>query len=471
MPFKFDFGGAGTTTTVYGYFTASLDITVAALSGGAQIAPATGTLPQRLTTETDKFIIFDAAGSTRTGIAPHPTSGSVFFTVSRNAPRRILRVDLAVGTTGAYTTFVTGSTTDPTRNALSSPETCTPGFDNRIWFIDAAAPFGIGFVDAATGRCEKFIIPDVPGPGTASHVVEHMAGKLLARTSSSTSANYIEYSFGGTGSSNFVTYTGRQMTDTAFFDAIPDMSGNIYTLEATSTNIRKRSCATLSQSAIFTSPNTLWTTGLGYSNAYRMGAYNQNSARLHVNRGTGVSDMLNVVDMTMVGRSFNNMDMGNPPTVQSSTYWRNPVAWSADGSYAAMLALIPDVGSSVNILGAVRGIRMGVQRARWNWTPSGSDRMLHTIVFDGQVNNSRDFLSSRSTGTDYWFHTEQSYRRTRFYYSFDGGTNAIEFLSGEMLNLNISVTSTLTIDCQFQWNASNHFGVPPYITSGTIIYI
>lgn len=472
MPFKFDFGGSATPgppVITYGYFTSSLDITVAALSGGAQVANGTGSLPKRLTTETDKYVVFQALGASRCGIASHPTSGSVFFTSDRNSPRRIWRVDIVAGTS---TEFVTGSTTDPTRNFFGAVETLTQGYDNRLWAADQSTQIMGVMIDAVTGRCEKFLFPESPGPVTASHVVEHMPGRILARTSSSTSANYIEYAFGGTGSSNFLTYTGRQLQDSAgFYDCIADLSGNIYTFGTTSTAIIKRSTATLSQSAIYQSPNTVWVIGTGYGTSYRLAAYNPTSQMLHASRGSSALwDMFNVADMSHAGRSFQQMDYGNPPFNNSTVYYRCPVAWSADGSYMGALALIAD-GGLVGNPGAVRGVRMAPQRARWTWTPVGQNRMIHSIIFDGHHNNTRGFTDSPSTGSDYWLNTEQAFTRTKFFYSFDGGTSRYQFQSGEMLNLNVALTSTLTIDVQFQWNAANHCGYAPYITSGTVVWM
>jgi hypothetical protein len=454
MPLKFlictSTGSAGGGTVITGFSTASLALASAALTGGLQLAAATGTLPQRLTTKTELFL--DSIGTARSGIV-YSADGSHIIIGNRTS-NHIEYIRLSDNNI----TLLTGSTTDPAR-LIVDPESMTTGFDNRSWFASAGNHL-VGFVDTTSSppRVELFS-GSISNP---HHVVEHTGGKILVRTGPTATGNYTEFSFAGTGSTNSLAYTGR--VTAVMYDALPDFSGSVLFLPSAGSSVIKAAAGTLSASDTLTSILTLYSSFPGAGNTWRDGFFDRSTKTLYVQ--SSLEDGwfgVDVETMTVVGRAFGPSEFGNPPGKYSTTWSRCPAAVSPDGT---RLAMITYTTSTLGLPTSIREITLGIQRARWTWAP-GSNVTVKSISLPGMTANQKGSVENSPAYT--WVNSEYDHRRTRFFYSLNGGTDRTEFTQNSILDLAVSSAQTLTIDVEMRWTPANHNGPAPFIQSGGYI--
>lgn len=459
MPFQFQTSAAtsGSTTIVTGFSTASLLFSAATLSGGAQLASATGSIPQRITVATETYITGTANG--RHGIAFDPDG--VHFWLSDSNAHQLKRYRLS---DGVIDYAITGSTTDPTKNTMTAgPSTLKVGYGNRLWFVTEGT-HTVGFIDVstATPSCEIF-----SGSSLLSNTVdvcEHLPGRILVRYGGATAAStYFEYSYSGTGSVNTNAYTGKQIIEgTTFWTAVPDISGNVYTANNTGV-IHKRSSTTLTASANNTPISANVVSLPGYSSVRRELVYYPTAAKLFAK---GVSendwDQIDVTTMTIDGRAYPDTEFGNPMSLIASSYERSPIAYSLDGTKQVHVTY--EAEANATTFAHVRTLTLGKQRSRWTFA-LGANAHVKLISVVGQVANMIGSVANMPSNT--WLNSEYDLRKTKFYYSLDGGTTRIEFKQGDFLNVAVTSAQTLTVDAEFQKTPLLNYGVDPWIGDST----
>lgn len=456
MPFIFNTSGTGSGGTIIiqtGFLTSSFLLSAAALTGGAVIATATGTLPQRISEVIETYIT--GTTQTRSGVVFDP-DGNHFWTTDGTA-NQIKRYVLA---TGVINAFRTGSTTDPTRNTLGTPQSLIMGFSNRIWFASQTNHL-VGYIDPTTLAIEMF-------SGTLSnpnHVVEHTPGKILVRgllvgTSPST---YTEFSFSGTGSANTVAYTGKQIIEgTTFWDCIADLTSSVYTTNATT--IIKRDATTLTASATFTPQVGNWLQIPGYGITYRQIAYHPSAAKLYARQANEDSWLaLNVAGMTVAGRVFDDSEYENPPGGVSTNLQRSTMTFSPDGTKMVFFTYEREAAATVSQ--HFRTMMLQPQRARWSWAP-GANVHVKSINFAGMFGNQVGSMQNMPAHT--WLNSEYDTRRTKFYYSLNGGSSRTEFRPSEFIDLAVTSAQTLTVDVEMQKTPLNNNGPDPWIGDKTV---
>lgn len=137
---------------------------------------------------------------------------------------------------------------------------------------------------------------------------------------------------------------------------------------------------------------------------------------------------------------------------EGSQTLHTPVAFSADGTLVALIAL--DRTLTTNNFTSVVVMRTGAQRARWSLAFT-SAATLKSLMVGGQLRRAWDGVTDL--------------RGAHVYYSTDGGSTRTEVVPGNILSVSITAGQTLTVDVDlYDWLRTP--GPEPYVESMTIMY-
>ncbi len=125
-------------------------------------------------------------------------------------------------------------------------------------------------------------------------------------------------------------------------------------------------------------------------------------------------------------------------------------AFSDDGKYAVFSTLPTTTNNR-----QVRRVNIGTQRARFA-VPYATASTVKYITIPGLMGNHWD-------GTD-------DFRRTKFYYSTDGGSIRTEFSPGSELAVSVGAGGTLTVDVDINESEGKLFGPAPYVEGSLAVF-
>ncbi len=395
-----------------GLDSAEVTLASATLSGGARLASAGSGLPQRITTEAD--LLLDAITNPTGGVFFDPDSLHIWCTApsGTNAVRKYRISDGSLITSQA--------TVGTAPRGVFRP-------DSTYYFV----------ATVSSGRAERYDFATLTGTQTTgltniAQVVQAASGKIWWRTGTGTTLT--ETNVGGAA-------TGRTLAMTACQN-VWATSGYLYWCDTVSIyQVRETDLVTTmtwTSSGVGGAP--------GSTMSYRC-LYVDASNRPYATGNTGGDvDRWNAATTTIDRRMFWSMpEFGGTANPPSTNFSLGFLAYSDDGRYAAFFT----ANAAKTQLDAIRVTNVQTQRARFAQA-FASDVTLAQIVVPGKHGNHYD----GGTSTDL--------RKTRFYYSFDGGSNRTEFTPGSPLSVAITTGQTLTVDVDFNL-AEKPAGNAPYV--------
>src|SRR5574343_349307 len=433
-----------------------LTLASATLSGGMRIAAAAGGLPQRLTVQDDLLLNkVGALGNGLGGVCLDPDGLHVWvstYTVS-NSVKKIRLSD------GAVIATFTNNSSDGGARTITGPS----GLYRRgtkIYFANVNTPYHLGEIDTQTMVCRLYSNAVVTGP---VHFASVESGKAWVRATPSGNATYSEVTLSGTGDAAAVAATGRTVAGS--YGVCSDGGGGEYGASATYAVF-----ATSSTVTRFKLSDGTTTTFAGTSN-FQQSAISTGVARgiyfdpilqrvvvANVN-GSNEWIVLNAAFSGTEGRVWGPAEMGGPILVQGSNYLPSLVSFSDDLSRCAFASWNIDTAPSETT--SVRSINLATQRARWSWTP-GRAAVVDSIVMPGLHGNARGAIEQVPPSPSF-LSGVYDHRKTRFWYSFDGGANRTEFSHADQLSLAVGAAQTLTIDVDMRVGPDKPLGPRPWI--------
>lgn len=418
---------------------------VLTLSGGARLAAASGGLPQRITMELDGLVPSVMSG--RSGVVWDPDGAHVW--VSSDALSRVRKVRVSDGV--AVTEF-TNNTSDGGTRTITNPYLGSRRGTKLYFACGAAAGPYVGEIDTDTLVCRLYSQPGYPATGLG-HVFCAEPGKVWYRNAHTTSGTYREGTLAGSGDSAAITDTGQTITG---WDGAGDNEG-LRAYVATGTGITWIDLATDVQTAL--SPFTTAINGLtGYGNSFRGLVWDPITNAPILQNGNQQTDhwgrvTRNASTGALTGwgvRVTSLTDYGGVGFYRSTDFSRPAFAISPDGSKLAIA--VATSNASVSALTSVRIVNLGVQRARWAWTPAQSIRMTRIHV-PGDFAACWGAVENMSSSPS-WLQSVYDLRRVSFWYSVNGGAR-VAFDPGAPLAVDVPAGQQILIDVDMQHTLEN----------------
>lgn len=376
-----------------------LPLASATLSGGAQLIAASGSLPNRITTQND--VVIDNPFSPYGGVMFDLTDPSKLW-LSQWTPAGATQFN---ATTGIATGVVAAAT-----NAMGCQ-----AFDSSHFYL---ADYGANLVREFSWSGTQTASMPVTSPMSIARV-PGTSGKIWVIAYSG--GNAVEYAFPSG------TPTGRSVSGS--FNLLQAATGLIYLIDA-GTGIRSYDEPTLTLQKTW-APNTDGSSWPGHIFAGSIpnfivvagqpimaDHYHWNIDRLIANPGAATGAAL--VDKRLV---YAQPQLGGAGLESSQ--------WPSLATAGNLFAFVTGVdGDAIAV--RIKNL-FGTQRARWSWTNHGTaNATIMRVTVPGALCNDQ--------GATY------DLRKTRSYYSLDGGTTRTEFTSGSTLGAIVPLGFTLTID-------------------------
>jgi hypothetical protein len=439
----------------------SFTLASATLSGGMRSAVATGTRPARLVEALDKYFLgIGSTSSTGVGITMDPDGLHFWFSDSTN--NRIRKIRISDGAT--ITTFTSNASDGGTR-VITTPRGLTRR-GNFIYGANAGANNYIIQIDTVNLVCRLYSNSLVTAP---SHAVSAASGLVWVRAGTgATSGTYNEMSLSGTGDSAAAVAAAGARTQASMYDCVADETGTYMYFQNGTTITR----LTLSSNATVVFTNYTSTTadlpGYGLS-AFRNGMAMDRvlNQPIFANSSTSLWDRLKADASDVDATAFSVAQFGSPVALYNSSGIRTPFDIMADGSGMIMFAFTNSGLASSPVANAAY-INLGVQRARWSWTPGAAVKLLRFLVPGYQGNQLGDI--ENMPGTPAMLQAEYNFKRTKMYYSLDGGATRYEVDNGSDNTLYadgrpllVTASQTVTFDVDIQRNIYHPWGPRPFI--------
>lgn len=429
--------------------TQDLTLASATLSGGARLVTAGSGLPTRLTTADDLYFTSAALGlaaTNRGGVCFDPDNLHIWITTA-TALRKIRLSD------GAVIANITSNASDGGTRTIASPQSLVRR-GNKLYAGNTGANNWLIEVDMPTLVCRLYA--QVAGLGavvTAPYHVISDGTNLWARTGNNTSGTYQEFTLSGTGDTATATGTARTFGGGTCFEAFVDNAGT-YIWTSAATVLSRIKVSDLSVTS-FTFTSTTMNLPSHNSNTMRGAAYDPLEDKM-VAHPVG-SDTWWYVKQDVSGaekRLGGVWEQGGALAEVGTTYKRSSLAWSDDGTMFAHFS----VGSGFTHED-IRVINVGVQRARWTWTP-GAACTVKRFTVPGEFGNMKGIMSNMPA-TPGFFSTLADFRKTRLFYSVNGGART-EYFGGQ-LSLSLAAGDVLTFDVDFQHLVVHPTMFAPYV--------
>lgn len=419
---------------------------VLTLSGGARLAAASGGLPQRITTEADGWL--HAVTEGRSGVAWDPDGLHVW--VSLQTAQKIRKVRVSDGATIAE--FSNNSSDGGTR-VVTVPYGCSRR-GNKIYFVNGVATSSnfIGEINTDTLVCRLYQQTGHVG-AALGHVFCAEPGKVWYRNVHTASGTYREASLSGTGDSAVATDTGQTVVG---WDGAGDNEG-LRAYISVGTGITWVDLATDVQTT-FSTLTTSVSGFTGYGNNARGLVWDPvTNSPIH-NHGNQINDhWARVTRNASTGaptawgaRVIRQTLFGGPAFYAGSSFSRPAFAIFDDGSKVAIPVLERNaLAASIN---SVRIVNLGVQRARWSWTPTRSIRMTRIGVPGSFPNAWSGFEHMPSAPS--WLQGVHDLRKVSFWYSVNGGAR-VAFDPGAPIAVDVVAGQPITVDVDMQNTLEN----------------
>lgn len=429
-----------------------LSIASATLSGGARSVASGGGYPARLTTQDDSYYSPTSLGSAaagKGGIAFDPDNLHFWILVgtTAGASTGLRKINIA---SGSVVTTITGNGTDGGTRAIVSPQGLTRR-GNELSFASSGTGNYLCKYNMVTGIMRMYSQATVAAP---YHVV--FDGTCLwARTSSTSSGTYQEFTLAGTGDSAAATATAN--TVASAWEMFVDVAGtNAYFL--LSASVTKYTLATHVVASTYT-PATVYNFPGYTGNALRGGFYDHLEDKVVVRQTN--SDNWWYINSAFTGSEKRFMGMfehgGAVAEGSATSIPRSCVALSDDGTKVGFIT--PEGGVSAALPTAVKIRNIGVERARWTYTVTAAGQ-LKTIFVPGDLANVNGVISNLPSPAT-WFGSATDFRKTKVFYSLNGGART-EY-KGETLSLALAVSDSLVIDVDMQHLVTHPHAFAPFV--------
>lgn len=406
----------------------------ATLSGGARLVASGGGFPARITTAAD--IVLAGATELRGGVVFDPDGLHVWC--NRRASGSFVKLRISDGTTIATL-------------AATSPENLSRGLGStKAYSCNTTTIYEI---DLNTATLATYTSP----VGSSYHCVQGSAGKAWVRTGNAAAGVYNEVTL-ATGIA-----TGR--TIAASWDlAYDSTNGKLFALKSNG-SVERITESTLAVELTWTAPATVGHALPGYGNAFRALGLDSSRRPIVFDTDTSSAYRYQAAANALDARVFVGMnEAGHPPgaTIGAARFQRRALAFSDDDSQVAWLQL-NSAGASVTDALDVRIVKAGTQRARWAVANAGDAVTVKEITAGGAMGNNWWNVDAPPAGMA----TSQDMRRTRWFWSTNGGAARTEFAPGDDLSIALAGGGTLTVDADMQ-NWDRMLLAPPFVggTSG-----
>lgn len=394
----------------------------ATLSGGARIAAAGGGLPQRITTPADRVLANVA--ELRAGVVFDPGGAHVW--VNARTSNEIRKVRISDGVTVSTLSAGVGALPENMSRALGSTKAYVAGAGTNTALE----------VDLIAGTVTTFTSP------TASpyHVVQGSAGKAWVRSTNASSAAYTEFTL-ATG-----VATGRTIANSwsLVYDAT---NAKIYQLAATGA-VQRLAEATLAVELTWAAPSTAAHSVPRYGSSFRELVVDSARRPIVADTSTGsvyrYQSGADAIDRRLF---MGSAEFGVPATSSQGTarFQRQFMAFSDDDAQAAWLQY-NSTGASISDALDVRVMQLGTARARWSFA-AATPLIVKEVSAGGSFGNIYEAVITPPAGQPT---AAYDYRRTRWFYSTDGGTNRTEFTPGDDLTIAVASGGALTVDADMK---------------------
>ena len=438
----------------------TLALANATLSGGMRSATATGTRPARLVEAADKsFASIASTTSVSTGIAMDPDGLHFWFSDSVN--NRVRKIKISDGST--VTTYTSNASDGGTRN-ITTPSGLTR-FGNLIFCANRGANNYIIVIDTVNNWCRLYSNSLVTAP---SHVVSGAALLCWVRAGTgATTGTYNEMSLSGTGDSAAAVAAGGARTKATQYDVVADEAGTYlyFTDGATITRYKLSDSSTTTLVSIGPAVQGAYPR---YGNNWRLVGFDrvQGTPLFATNIATWWRCKADVTAFDALAFGMPTFGAPYDSAYNATSYSRQPFDISADGS--GMIHWEPNPGAAITELWSnARWVNLGLQRARWSWTPGVAVKLMRFAV-PGYFGNQLGSLDSMPTSPP--MNDEHNFKRVKFYYSLDGGSTRYEVDSGadntlyaDGRPLSVTAAQTVTIDADIQRSIYHPLGPRPFI--------
>lgn len=429
---------------------ADLTLASATLSGGARLAAASDGLPQRITVALDVHQD-NVIGVTTSGVVFDP-DGLHLWACGPNSIRKIRISD------GAIVTTITDNSSDGGTRLTTNPQHITR--QGSSIYVALSTNAQVAVIDTNTLVCRIYgqSVATVAAP---AHALSGEAGKLWLKTPNNNSGSFVEFATSGSGDAATITPTGRSIA--ALWDMCsPSTSSDGFVYFVQSGNVVARYNLATSVSTSVSAVNSSYPRWPQYGAEWRGCTFDPIRRRVVV-WNNGSSDWWGVNADTMAASSieqyFGHAHFGGPTVLGgSSSYARQLVAWSDDGARIAFAA--PRKAATGTALDSVRVVNIGPQRARWTWTAPGPC-VVRRLFVPGDLANARSPIESLPSLPSFLTAT-RDHRKTRIYYSTDGGANRTEY-QGDRLALALAAGAQITFDIEFTLSPEKLLGPRPWV--------
>jgi hypothetical protein len=388
----------------------------ATLSNGARLVSSGGGLPQRITTAAD--IVLAGVAELRSGVVFDPDGLHVW--VPRRTTGDIRKIRISDGS--VITTLTTN---------VSSPENISRALGSSNAFVASSGNTKALKIDLNAATISDFVSP------TASpyHVVEGSSGKAWVRTSNSAAAVYTEFTL-ATG-----VATGRTLASA--WDLHADLTNAKLFSLASSGAVLKIDEAANTTDLTWTAPGTAIHGAPAWSNAQRALIVDSSRRPIVIDTAAGHAYRYaagsNAIDKRLL---FGATDFGQPPgsTIGAARFQRQFMAFSDNDQKVAWLQ--PNSSGAISDAIDVRVIDIRTARARWTLNTTVS-MLVKEISAGGAFGN---LYAAVTTPPNGFSTSAYDYRRTRWYYSTNGGGSRTEFTPGDDLSVAVAAGGALTVD-------------------------
>lgn len=420
------------------------------LSGGARIAAAAGGLPQRLTVAADKHLANVGTGGSNGGVCFDPDGLHIWAaSPTANNIRKIRISD------GAVITTFTNNASDGGARTITTPQHVHRN-GTLIYFANTGTGNYLGEINTATLVCRLYSQATLTAP---VHCFSAESGKAWARTTNSGNATYNEFSLSGTGDAATATATGRTVAG-GYAGCID--GGGVYAYFATGSNYTRYKLSdgtTTTLAAINSSLPVL----PGYFSAARAIHWNPALGKLVVSDQAGSNNWMtiNSAFTAIDGRVYGYSEFGGPVMALSSNILAPGPDFTGDGLSMAFTTY--EANANATVTASARVVTIGVQRWRAASTAPYA-RIIEAIAVPGQLANAQSSIENEPNNPSF-LQNVYDHRKTRCYYSLDGGSNRTEFVPGDPLSVSVPAGGTLTVDIDMTLSNDKLLGPRPWVAT------